>query len=177
MKKLIILLLLVICGGVAEAQTFHVGVEGGFRTGKDYYGYNKIQVYNVNASYTHNLPWGFTLTPQLAIFYEHIDKPMCDYTGPLEMDSYTWGGRVAFFAGKSLFKPIYIFTGPMAALNFHRDKIYADMQKAYMQWRFGIGANVWRFRITAQYDLYVTDRYIHFGKEDGTLSFSLAFGF
>lgn len=65
----------------------------------------------------------------------------------------------------------------MAALNFHRDKIYADMQKAYMQWRFGIGANVWRFRITAQYDLYVTDRYIHFGKEDGTLSFSLAFGF
>lgn len=179
MKKLIILLLLVICGSVAEAQTFHVGVEGGFctRTGS-FKDFNKIQSYNVNASYTQNLPWGLTLTPQLAVFYEYIDKPEPAMDGlPLLDDTYTWGTRFAFFAGKSLFKPIYVFTGPMAAINFHRDRRMADLHRSYMQWRFGLGANVWRLRITAQYDVYVTDRYVTYGKENGILSFSLAFGF
>lgn len=176
MRKLIILLLLVICGSVAEAQTFHVGVEGGFSTGNGVH--NKIQSYNVNASYTHNLPWGLTLTPQLAVFYEYIDKPNTAMDGWIPLDNtYTWGMRFGFFAGKSLFKPIYIFTGPMAAINFHRDRRMADLHRSYMQWRFGLGANVWRLRITAQYDVYVTDRYVTYGKENGILSFSLAFGF
>lgn len=183
MKKLLLLILLLPLYVATSAQEFHIGAEG-----SRYVTDNRTDYWKgaVIGSYTRKLPKCFAFDVNASLYYQHYDRstflpnPGGTFYPETEQDyAHTFGGSIGVNGIIRLGGPISFFTGPMATCNFFQKDyiggytIDISTYRANLQWRLGLGADVWRLRVRASCDLYVTDLRYH---QKGTaISVSVAY--
>ncbi len=200
MKKLIMTMIAALAVGSgwnAEAigpGSLYVGAEGSYSVvSPEYY---KFGLFGVNANYSIDLTSKIFVSPEVSLYYQHlpdggempvwIPYPGWELNGEYSQTANTFGGGLGAYAGLRFAKPVFFFTGPLARCNFYQkvrknyngEITYHDIyeHRANLLWRFGLGVDVWRLRIRASYDLYVTDRGINDDeKKSGAVSVGVAF--
>lgn len=195
--KRILLSLVVMCamlGVAARDNGFYAGVEGTYNVVS---GSNaKYGLFGINGSYVFNLPLGFYVSPEASLYYQHHNENTGWIGGAMpssQKAKYDWhtdifGGALAFYIGKKIAGPIYIFTAPAVRCNFYQKEtctsggISSTMpsfgeHRANMLWKFGIECDIWRLRIRASYDQYVTNRMSYSTSKNGDITLAVAYGF
>jgi len=184
MKKLLLFIMMLPLYVVTQAQEFHIGAEGSrFVSGEAY----KYWKGGVIGSYTIKLPKSLALDVNASLYYQHYDESTYllrpggfNY---LETDhdyAQTVGGSIGVNGIVRLFGPMSFFTGPMATCNFFQKAYVNDhtvdtsIHRAMLQWRFGLGVDVWRLRVRASWDVCVTNC-VSWGDKGTAISISVAY--
>ncbi len=182
MKKLIWLLLAACMGIGAQAQDhwkngFTVGASAEFRLQNDkaVYDFRNFWGTTINVGYKHYLISGVFIHPSFNIYYEHHDTSGLDFwnltTGYYPtINSHTseTGIGISLVGGFTIpiakFVGLDIQTGPYYSFGLDQHSTYQwttgskfhsinDYRKSSLRWKFGGGLNVWRFKLTATYDV------------------------
>lgn len=181
MKKFILMLLMLpFCAG-ADAQEFHVGAEGSSLVTGDY----KYWQIDAIGSYTRHLYENLSFDANASLYYQHYDDEISDwdwdagwYTGNNSSYSQTFGGSVGLNIIMHVGGPISVFSGPKVLCNFFQKAYYHGsaydfaLNRAGIQWRVGLSADVWRLRIRAAWNPWITDR--GWDNKGSTVSVSVA---
>lgn len=198
MKKLIFIITIIAAlstgwnAGAMRPGELYVGAEGSYSVVNN--SGSKYGLFGINANYSINLSSLFFVSPEASLYYQHYPNgtPIYGWIGDSAMPNVgkssftanTFGGGLGAYLGFRFRKPVFIWTGPQALCNFYQqcryrigDKVtYHDLteNRANLLWRFGLGFDVWRLRIRASYDLYVTNRVEYHTKKDGAISLGIA---
>ncbi len=174
MKKLIWLLLAACMGIGAQAQDhwkngFTVGVSTEFTVNNDdaFYDFTNFWGTTVNMGYKYFVVNGVFINPSFNIYYERHDAADEGIVGGYSrISDHTaeTGIGVALIGGYCLpiakLTSLDIQTGPYYSFGIDQHNTYTDgshtmnpYRKSSLRWKFGGGLNVWRFKLTATYDV------------------------
>jgi len=167
-KKILVSLLAAIICATASGKvigeprhSFHAGVEGtfSFTHRKDMSHIGLYRQVGALGSYTLRFSEYF-INPELSLYYQYYpDNLRLDGGVASDLHANTFGAGLGFYVGRTIGGPISIFTGPVGKCNIYQgstDNWGFDGHRAALLWRFGVGADVWRLRIRASFDLHVT---------------------
>ncbi len=182
MKKLIWLLMAACMGMGAQAQDhwkngFTVGASAEFtlQNDKAVYDFRNFWGTTINVGYKHYLVSGVFIHPSFSVYCEHHDTGYLVYfpDGPSTNyinDSHATetGIGISLVGGFTIpiakFVGLDIQTGPYYSFGLDQHSTYQwttgskfhsinDYRKSSLRWKFGGGLNVWRFKLTATYDV------------------------
>lgn len=187
LKKITVsLLAAIICATASAANngeprhSFHAGLEGtfSFLHKKDMSHAGLYRQVGALGSYTLRLSEYF-INPELSLYYQYYPEQLqLDGGKASHLHANTFGAGLGFYVGRTICGPVSIFTGPVGKCNIYQDSSNNwgfDGHRAALSWRFGVGADVWRLRIRASFDLHVTDQM--YGHTPNAFSASVAYRF
>ncbi|MDE6854128.1 MAG: hypothetical protein K2J38_03640 [Muribaculaceae bacterium] len=168
MKKTLITLVVGLLGILSSfGQGFYAGLEGA-----RLFGVEKCTNWEIGAfaSYSHKTSSRFGFEAQ-AGFYTQIydDAPVEWLGGPVDDRANTFGGKMALCGFVRVVGPVAILTGPVGSYNFYQKGTSHDfdgprfdiwINRAELQWRLGLMADIQRFRVRVCWDHDLTNRWV-----------------